>query len=1027
MLLMLPLTLLAQKKITGYVSDENGAPLVSANVQEKGKLNTVVTDAGGNFSIKVQDDNAVLVISSVNFTTQEVNVGEKTSVNVKMVRSGNLNEVVVTAFGIKKQKRSLGYSTQEVGAKDLEVAKQPNIINALQGKVAGVQINSTGGAPGQGASILIRGVKSLDPNKNNQPLFVIDGVIMDNSTSTVGAQASLRGMSNRAADLNPNDIENVSILKGGAATALYGQAGSNGVVVITTKSGRAGKIQVGVDATYGIDQVNKFPEVQDKYTMGYSGSYDSTSFWPDWGPTIAEAKAIDPSHPDHLFNQYARGYQNGNRFRTNVSMSGGSENAVFNSSLSYFKQEGTIPFTDYRNISARINSTITISDKLKFNPSIYYISSGGYRYNADRYNESLTYWAPRWDVMDYIKPDGTMKTYGNNNPVYGAATNRFKDNVNRVIASMYWVYSPFKWLDFNYRLGIDQSNDLRTYTAPGPLGLAGERTYEDNGLGFVYEYRIRNRILNSNLWALLKHDWSKKFNTSLRLGTSARDQYYNRVTAEGDELDIPTLLSLNNTKIRYNSEYIEKYRIVSFYGDLTFDYDNFLFLSVTGRNDRTSALAPGNNSYYYPSVSLSGVFSDKIKLPKWWNYGKLRASWAQIGKDYDPYSLNTYYGSYVLSSTGQVLWTRSDQKGDKSLRPERTTTLEIGTELGFLKNRINFDFTWYKLNSRDQIIPVAISPTAGYTTTVINAGEIQNKGIEIALSGKPITNKNFGWDVSLNFTSNKNDVLSITPELTEIVLASQYGYAGSTVTLKYLPGHSAGTLFGTSYMRYYNGKVDDGLTVQKDLPLIIAQTGSNRGFPVRDATQRILGNVYPKWMGGIVNTFRYKQFGLSFQFDTQQGLYRYNQLGNFMAAFGIAKYTEDRDTPQTFDGVYSDGTQNTMIVYTGQGLKPDGRNYGAGYYRNVYRGVSENFVEDASWVRLRNLTFSYTIPESVLRKTFIKSTTVSFTGNNLWLDTDFSGYDPESSSFNSGSNAAGFAGFTYPALRSYMLTLNLTF
>lgn len=253
MLLMLPLTLLAQKKITGYVSDENGAPLVSANVQEKGKLNTVVTDAGGNFSIKVQDDNAVLVISSVNFTTQEVNVGEKTSVNVKMVRSGNLNEVVVTAFGIKKQKRSLGYSTQEVGAKDLEVAKQPNIINALQGKVAGVQINSTGGAPGQGASILIRGVKSLDPNKNNQPLFVIDGVIMDNSTSTVGAQASLRGMSNRAADLNPNDIENVSILKGGAATALYGQAGSNGVVVITTKSGRAGKIQVGVDATYGID------------------------------------------------------------------------------------------------------------------------------------------------------------------------------------------------------------------------------------------------------------------------------------------------------------------------------------------------------------------------------------------------------------------------------------------------------------------------------------------------------------------------------------------------------------------------------------------------------------------------------------------------------------------------------------------------------------------------------------------------------------------------------------------------------
>ncbi len=1032
MLFIIPLSLLAQKQLTGKVTDESGNPVPFANVQEKGKLNNTTTDVNGDFTIKVQGANATLVISSAEYILQEIKAGDKSSVTVQLKSSGNLDEVVVTAFGVSRQKRSLGYSAQEVKAEDLAISKQANLVNALQGKISGVQINSGGGAPGQGASILIRGVKSLDPGKNNQPLFVIDGVLMDNSTSNVGQQAELRGMSNRAADINPDDIESISVLKGGAATALYGQVGSNGVVIITTKSGKAGKMQVGVTTSYGIDQVNKFPDVQSKYSMGYVGStshlpeYDSNSFWPNWGPTIAQAKAIDPSHPDQLFNHYSRGYQNGNQFRTSVNMSGGTENALLSSSISYFKQEGTIPFTDYKNISARVNGTFKFSDKVKFNPSLYYINSGGYRYNADRYNESLTYWSPRWDVKDYIKPDGTMKTYENNNPIYGAATNRFKDDVNRLIANMNWVYTPFTWLEFNYRLGMDQSNDLRTYTAPGPKGLAGERTYEDNGLGFVNEYRIRNRILNSNLIATLKKDWTNKFSTTLRLGNDVRDQTYDRLSAEGKELDIPDLLSLNNAKIRTASQYKEKYRIVSFFGELSLDYDNFLFLNVTGRNDQTSALAPGNNSYFYPSVSFSGVFSDKVKLPDWWNYGKIRASWAQIGKDYDPYSLSVYYNSYVLSSTGQVLWTRSDAKGQASLKPERTTTLELGTELRFFKNRLGLDFTWYKLNSRDQIIPVSISPTTGFTSTIINAGEIENKGVEITLNGTPIKNKDFSWDVNVNYTRNRNTVLSIREGLTEIVVASQFGYGSSTVTMKYVPGDAVGNLYGTSYLRYYGTKTDDKTTVDKSLPLVIAATGSNRGFPVRDGTQRIIGNAQPKWIGGIVNSFRYKQFGLSFQFDTQQGQYKYNQLGNFMSAFGIAKYTEDRETPQTFNGVLPDGTPNTQVVYTGQGLQADGRDYGVSYYRNIHRGVSENFVEDASWVRLRNLTLSYHLPTSIMAKTFIKDAAVSFTGNNLWLITDFSGYDPESSSFSSGSNATGFAGFTYPAMRSFLITLNLT-
>lgn len=1025
----MPILVFSQtRQITGTVTDEKGAPLPFVSVLQKGALNGTTTDEKGSFSIMVTGSNPTLVFSYAGRQSQEVAVGQKNVYDVILKPSGDLSEVVVTAFGIKKQKRTLGYSTQEVTANDLTQSRQPNVLNALQGKLAGVQINSTGGAPGQGTSILIRGIKSLDPGKDNQPLFVIDGVVMDNSTNTVGQQADLRGMSNRAADINPDDIESISILKGGAATALYGQAGSNGVVVITTKSGKAGRMHVGLTTTYGVDNVNKFPEVQSKYTQGYKGVYNPNSFWPSWGPTVEAAKAIDPTHPDNIFNHYARGYQQGNQFRTTLNVSGGTETAILSSSFSYFKQNGTIPFTDYKNISARVSGQLKLSSKLKMIPSVIFTNSGGYRYNADRYNESLTYWSPRWDVMDYINPDGTMKSYGNNNPVYGAATNRFKDDVNRIIGNVLVSYTPLSWASVDYRIGLDRYSDARTYRAPGPKGVPGEITYEDNGLGFVNEYNIQNRILNSNLIVTLQKDWTSKFNTTLRLGNDVRDQYYKRLSAEGDELDIPDLLTLNNTKNRTASEYEEKYRIVSFFGELQLGYNNYLFLSLTGRNDQSSALAEGLNSYFYPSASLSYVFSDMFKMPSWWSYGKFRASYAKIGKDTDPYRINTYYGSNVLQSSGQVLWTRQNSKGEQNLKPEKTTTIELGTELGFLNSRLGLDLTIYKLNSKDQIIPVSISSTTGFTQLYTNAGEIENKGFEITLRGNPIKNKDFSWNVTLNYSRNKNKVLSIKEGLTQLVVGSQFGYVGSTVTMKYVPGYAVGNLYGSSYLRYYGNSTDDKIILRTDLPVVIASSGSLSGFPVRDGTQRLLGNSQPKWIGGLENSFRYKDFSLSFLFDAQQGMKKYNQLANFMAAFGISKFTENREQTTIFKGVLADGTPNTQVVYYGQGIGPDGRNYGDGYYRNAYRGISENFIEDASWVRLRNASISYDLPVRIFKGTFIQNASVTLTGNNLFLITDYSGFDPESSSFSAGTNiASGFAGFTYPASRSFLFTVNVNF
>jgi TonB-linked SusC/RagA family outer membrane protein len=1030
-LLSMPLLGISQaRQISGKVSDEKGNPVALASISIKGTTKGVTADDNGNFTISVSEKNAVLEVSAAGFAKQEIRIGNADTYNITLSPAANLSEVVVTALGITRQKRTLGYSAQEIKGEDISNTRQSNVVNALRGKVAGVQINSGGGAPGQGTRIVIRGIKSLDPNKDNQPLFVIDGVVIDNSTTTVSSQGSLRGLSNRAADINPDDIETISVLRGGAATALYGLVGSNGVVVITTKSAKAGKMRIGFNTSYGIDEVNKFPDVQTTFTQGNNGVYSPTEFFPTWGPTVAEAKAIDPTHPDKLFNHYANGYEQGNQFRTGISVSGGTENALISSSISYFKQNGVIPNSDYKNISARINTTLKFGKKFTFSPSFNYINSGGRRVNADRYNESLTYWSPRWDVKDFMRPDGTHKTYlqGNNNPIYGTYSNKYRDDVNRLISNLAFTFSPFSWVDLNYKLGVDYFADFRRHAAPGPKGVVGETPHEDNGLGFVNEDRISSRLINSNVMLTLKKDWSDKFNTVLRAGNDVRDIKYHRLSASGTEFDIPELISMNNAKIRTASEFKSLYRIVSAYGDLSLGWDNYLFLNVTGRNDWTSTLPEGNNSFFYSSASVSYVFSDHLKLPTWVNFGKLRVSVAGIGKDTEPYeTIPDNYSSSVVTSTGQLIWTRGDRRGNPQLKPERTTTIEAGIEGRLFNNRLGIDFTWYKLNSADQIIGVSSSPTTGYTSFILNSGELQNKGIEIVLNGTPVQTADFRWDATINFSRNRNKVLSLREGLAEIVVGSHFGYASATATMKYVPGYAVGNIYGASYLRYYGSKTDDKTTVDNSLPLVIASTGTNRGFPVRDGTQRILGNSQPDWIGGITNTFSYKNVTLSFLFETQQGMEKYNQLGNFMSAFGIATYTENRRDSKVFEGVLPDGTPNTQLVWMGQGTGPDGRNYTAGYYRNVYRGVTENFVEDASWVRLRSLSVGYEFPAAWLKKTFIQNANLTFTGNNLLLWTDYTGFDPESSSFSAGSNIDAFAGFTYPAVRSYLLSLSVNF
>ena len=888
LLFMIPFSVLCQTRlVSGTVSNSRGEAVPLASVQLKGTSTITTASETGRFSINVSGDNPVLVISSVGYATQEIKIGTSESYNVQLVETGILSEVVVTAMGISKEKKALGYATQEVKSAELNRNHQPNVLNALQGKVAGVTISSVGGGPGQGATIRIRGINSIDVTQTNDPLFVIDGIILDNSTSTLGAGSgyNVRSVGNRASDINPEDIESINVLKGGAATALYGLRGANGVVVITTKKGKGEGIRINFSSTYGFDNINKTPEIQKTYTAGILGVYTPIGLGPAWGPTIAEAKAgtgpgnvpPDPTHQDFIYDNYEQAYETGKQLRNSINITGGSQAVKFFSSVSYFKQDGMLPFTDYENISGRLNTDVKISNKLSTSINMSYTNSGGYRYDADRFGESLAYFSGRWNVKDYLNPDGTQLWRGTNNPIYGAYTNRLKDNVNRFVGGVSLLYNPFSWLNFSYRIGADTYAENRFRTAPGLRGIVGERSY-DNAEGFVGDYNTNYRAINSTFIATATTKLTKTISSSLRLGHELLDRKTTSRGVLGEKLNVFDWYNLNNAaNILSRSDNTSEYRLMGIFGELTFDYKTFLFLSVTGRNDITSSLRKPNNSFFYPSVSLSYLFSEHLKLPEFITYGKARISYAKIGKDALPYSTSTGYSAYTSLPSGITGFTRGANLGDPNLRPEFTNTIEGGLEMNFLKNRLGFDFTYYHSLSEDQIINVNVSSATGYVRAAVNSGSMRNKGIELILKGVPIRNRDFKWDALLNFSANRNKVMSIKEGLTEISYGgSSGGYLNSPVTMKLIPGEAYGNIYGTHYLRYYGNDKEDPIRTDKSRPMII---GAN-GFPVLApvSSQKLLGNSQPDWIGSLTNTFTYKNFSLSMLIDARWGMERFNRL-----------------------------------------------------------------------------------------------------------------------------------------------------
>ncbi|MFD2531923.1 SusC/RagA family TonB-linked outer membrane protein [Gracilimonas halophila] len=1025
-----------QRTITGTVTEaETNEPLPGVNVfVNNTNIGTSTNENGGYSLSRVPADADSLIFSFVGFQRLAVSIGSRSEINVTLQPTiQSLSDVVVTSFGIEQERKELGYSTQQIDSENLTVGNQTNMVNALSGKVSGVEITNTGGAPGRSSRIVIRGVNSLDPGANNQPLFVVDGVPIDNST--IESSGTPRGMSNRAADLNPNDIKSVNILKGSAATALYGVRAANGAVIITTKRGQAGETQINLNSTVGFDRINAYPEFQEVYGQGFSFQHQPESFWPNWGAKIEDVR--ENINPDwQYYDIWRDAAQTGVQLDNSINVSGGNENATYYASVSNLQHEGVLPYGNWDRTSVRLSGDISPRENLTVRASANYINSGGNRVLGDRFMESMMYWAPTKDVTNFEKENGTMRGYYNNegsgnNPIYQAKHWTYEDDVNRMVGNVTLNYNPTEWFNVLYTLGSDYYSDQRTEIIPGPRGVENENVVSSTGA--IEETRINSRDLNSTLNLTFRKDVTEKVSTRLRVGNDIFDRSFNNVVSTGSDFVTPLFYHLSNVRDISLSQTIRQRRLIGAYGDLMIDYDNFLYLNLTGRNDWSSTLPEDNRSFFYPSANIGFTFSDIMDLPDYVTYGKLRTSYSVVGKDAPVYATsNTYNTPSQFPLGGQVGFTRSNIRGSADLKPEQTTTLELGTDLRFLDNRLRFDFTWYKSNSRDQIFDVPISNATGYTRIITNAGEIENKGIELQIEGRPVQTRDFVWDVAVNYSQNRSEVVEIAEGINQILLGSSYGYAGSSASIQLTEGDPFGNIYGRSYERYYeSGEPEDNIYLDEDRPIVIGDDG----FPVVNTDQKVLGNTQPDWIGSIRNDFSYKNFNISFLIDAKWGQDVYSQYDNFFTAFGITKNTLNREDYHVFEGVTADGQPNTQEVWLGQGLDPEGRidpgtgsvrDYGAGYHRNVKRGSTEEFVLDASYIKLRNIRLAYSLPQDLVTDLGLRRVTLSTTATNIILYTPFSGFDPESRAGGASTNAQGFTALDYPGVASFFFSVNLS-
>ncbi|WP_436831397.1 SusC/RagA family TonB-linked outer membrane protein [Parapedobacter sp. DT-150] len=1012
-----PHVMAQQKTVTGKVTSvETSEPLKGVTVTIQGSSTRTQTDGSGAYMISVQQGRT-LIFQSVGFESVEREVGVASVINVALSPSAEaLGEVIVTAMGIKRERRALGYAAQEIQSDELLKNKNPNVINSLNGKIAGVNVTNAGGAPGSSASIVIRGGTSLE--RDNQPLFVIDGMPMDNSTGQ-GDNSAFDGSvnlsttnSNRAMDLNPEDIESISILKGPAAAALYGLRAAAGAVIITTKKGSEGRTNVSVSSRFMSNWVNKLPEQQAMYKQGtyYNGTFtDQTSR--SWGDRFAADEPIYDNMGDFFETAYA--YDN------SFSVSGGSPNGNFYLSASNLSQSGVVPTTDYGRSTVRFNGeqkagifTFGVNASYaKSNTRKTLTGSGLWGSNGSGYMESIIAWPRNDDMKNWLNPDGTKHRLlpdlaldsDTDNPYWIINRNPQKDQTDRFIGTAYTTVKITDWFEATYRLGIDNYT-----TGFSSLTVPGSSVKEAWQNGMLSETDRSYNYINSNLMLNFHKTIAADWDFNLLLGTTSEDTRIKSNSARAEDFVIPNFYSLNNAEQenKYFNQAITERRLVGVYGDIRLGYKNMAYLSVTGRNDWSSTLPIQNRSFFYPSFSGSFVFSELIQPNDILSFGKLRASWARVGKDAPAYQTNTYLFGPELTIGGgfRNYWTR----GNDQLKPETTTSMEIGTELRFLQNRLGLDFAYYVNNSKDQILQPRVSNATAYILSYVNTGEIENRGVELTLNATPIKRENFNWETTLNLSHNKGVVKELPGALPILYVTDVQVGNGKAASF------GDGNFMGISGSKWQTDEAGNLLL------------NWNTGYPLTSTLATLpIGNREPNFIGGWNNSLSYKDWNLSFLFDFRKGGDVYNATEYLLTAYGLSKMTENRGSTITFTGMSLNPETSQYEAVTRE-VAADER-----YYRDIYLNHTPFFVENVNWLRLRSVSLSYALPQQLLNRTgFIKGLSVTATGTNLLLFTNYSGMDPETSAAGAGVIGSGSVGIDYagvPNTAGFTLGLNVNF
>jgi TonB-linked SusC/RagA family outer membrane protein len=961
-----------------------------------------------------------------------------------------------------------------VNSEEIENTLEANLVSALNQKAAGVMVYQSAGSPGASASIRIRGNTSV--SLGNSPLFVVDGVPIDNSE--VGNGVGGVDQSNRAIDINPNDIASLTVLKGPAATVLYGIRAANGAIIVTTKKGKKGKPKVTFSTNYVSSQVNKLPEMNTLYTQGrpvggvptWRGPGDKEGF--SWGPAISDMEFDqDPNNPlappardfspdgQYLYDnngflvpegqgngQPAQAYANNDNFfvngrstDNNLSISGGNDVINYYVSTGYLYQQGVVPKSDWQRISVLGKLSADLTDKFNLGFQANYINSGGMRIqrgsNISGVMLGLMRNTPTFDVANgytdgreaaddeavYVLPNGTQRSYRNgvyDSPFWTVNRNPFEDEVNRVIGNISLTYDVLPWMTISYKLGLDTYGDSRIYSM--------DINSADVPEGQVVMRNITNTDLNQDLLFLFNTEFAQDFNLNATLGGNMWDTRYNSRTTTGTTLGAAGFYHISNATNITSGEFIGDKRIYGVFADVRLGWRNQVFLNLSARNDWSSALPKENNSFFYPAVSLAWTFTETLGLSTnaWFSYGKLRASWGQVGNDAPIYSTTTPFASAFIGGDGFIngigfpafglnAFEQASALGNPELEAELTSTLEFGGEFKFFQGRLGIDVTYYDSETNGQVLDVDLAPTSGFTSVLKNAGKVTNKGWEVMLNADIIRAGDFNWNLNANFTQYETIVEELDPSIGE----GGIGLSGFVSTSsRVIAGQPYGVIYGNRYQRVEEGANEGRLII-----------GSN-GWPLADADAGVLGDPNPDWLLGVRNTFTWKGINLSFLFDIRQGGDMWNGTGGVMAYWGMTNETAQERNVQgyVYDGVVNTGTDESP-VWEENSTPVDFANPedGLGSYKWVRYGFgfSENEVEDASWVRLRELGVSYTFPESLTKSVLVN---VGFTGRNLWLSTPYSGIDPEANLTGS-TNGFGLEYFGMPNTKSYAVNVQLTF